>query len=535
MMSIGYPPPTKFHPEAKLTTASAKAEAMKIFPTRNKFSGNGQPGDLGVIEWLHLLGHSQAACELSRAEFKDMLLICSTGKAHMLILEWSTNGETIETIYHNILTHYDNRLTPGEAKALLFQYKIPKSSSLSEAVSHIMDLAGRASSSLPPGEARTALYNLEATECLIRSLPPSAKITATNLQSQLSSKLGRPATITELNRGLNVYRTTIDSEIKSRGHVPDKEKVEKKPYKGKWLKKSATGPSTMSLQTNPPTANGQQGAQSKGPNQKNDKGKGKKFVKKGPQGSLNYCSLCGGVDHLASQGCYNMRDDKGAHVNIMPNTIKIKGEVDLNLSFSSSKTVFVNRFYVIEDIPDIPNFLIGDDFLRKYKGIVLYFSSDSIPTVIFMHPEKTISDVLYENMSETRLCRNHVNIKPYETVSLNMYLNPAAGVLRTDHVFITSLSLENVLIIPSRSDVEYCHKNKAFVVTACVKNVANKPFEGPLYGKWEIISNCDTVPLTGKNNEQILSLINHHPFSREVLHQTDTNDTLFPVHAITVG
>jgi hypothetical protein len=230
-----------------------------------------------------------------------------------------------------------------------------------------------------------------------------------------------------------------------------------------------------------------------------------------------------------------MRDDKGAHVNIMPNTIKIKGEVDLNLSFSSSKTVFVNRFYVIEDIPDIPNFLIGDDFLRKYKGIVLYFSSDSIPTVIFMHPEKTISDVLYENMSETRLCRNHVNIKPYETVSLNMYLNPAAGVLRTDHVLITSLSLENVLIIPSRSDVEYCHKNKAFVVTACVKNVANKPFEGPLYGKWEIISNCDTVPLTGKNNEQILSLINHHPFSREVLHQTDTNDTLFPVHAITVG
>jgi hypothetical protein len=252
MMSIGYPPPTKFHPEAKLTTASAKAEAMKIFPTRNKFSGNGQPGDLGVIEWLHLLGHSQAACELSRAEFKDMLLICSTGKAHMLILEWSTNGESIETIYHNVLTHYDNRLTPGEAKALLFQYKIPKSSSLSEAVSYIMDLAGRASSSLPPGEARTALYNLEATECLIRSLPPSAKITATNIQSQLSSKLGRAATITELNRGLNVYRTTIDSEIKSRGHVPDKEKAEKKPYKGKWQKKSAAGPSTMSLQTNPP-------------------------------------------------------------------------------------------------------------------------------------------------------------------------------------------------------------------------------------------------------------------------------------------
>jgi hypothetical protein len=46
-------------------------------------------------------------------------------------------------------------------------------------------------------------------------------------------------------------------------------------------------------------------------------GKEKKFPKKGDQ-SLQYCSLCGAVDHLASSGCINMRDDKGAHVNIMP-------------------------------------------------------------------------------------------------------------------------------------------------------------------------------------------------------------------------
>jgi hypothetical protein len=81
------------------------------------------------------------------------------------------------------------------------------------------------------------------------------------------------------------------------------------------------------------------------------------------------------------------RSSEGELTSFSSHTIKIKGEVDLNLSFSSPNTIFVNRFYVIDDIPDIPNFLIGDDFLRKYKGIVSYFSSDSIPNVIFMHPE----------------------------------------------------------------------------------------------------------------------------------------------------
>jgi hypothetical protein len=330
MHNISYPPPTRFSVENKLVNASQKSEAIRIFPTKNKFSG--QPGELGVVEFLYGLNHAQETCELSRNEFKDMMLICSTGRAHMLLLEWASNGESIETLYHSLLTHFDTRLTPGEAKAQLFSYRIPKTSNLAEAVAHIMDLAGRAASSLPLGESRNALYNLEAIECLLRALPPSAKITATNLNSQLSAKLGRSCTITELNRALNIYRHTIDNEIKSRGNPGAEGK--KTFSKGKWTKKSTNsqnGPVTLAISSNPPTPNGgqqggqghqhghQQGGQNKGafPKNGNKGGKGKKFPKKGAQ-SLQYCSLCGAVDHLASSGCINMRDDKGAHVNIMP-------------------------------------------------------------------------------------------------------------------------------------------------------------------------------------------------------------------------
>jgi hypothetical protein len=326
MLDIGYPPPTKFSSEPKLTNPSAKGEAFRIFPLKNKFSGNRQPGDLSITEFLYTLNHAQSTCELSRAEFTEMMLLSTTGKAHMLLTEWASNGESVETLYHGLLTHYDVRLTPGEAKSLLFSYRIPRTSNLSEAVAHIMDLAGRAASSLPPGSSRVALYNMEATEALLRSLPPAAKITATNLMAQLSAKLNRSATITELNRGLNVFRSSIDEEIRTKGCNPEKEEKNtgKKPFKGKWQKKSAnSGPSTLSLtaQTgSPQNASGQQGAQGKGsqPKTGGKGGKGKKFAPKKVSPGLNYCSLCGGVDHVAANGCRNMRDDKGGIVNIMP-------------------------------------------------------------------------------------------------------------------------------------------------------------------------------------------------------------------------
>jgi hypothetical protein len=214
------------------------------------------------------------------------------------------------------------------------------------------------------------------------------------------------------------------------------------------------------------------------------------------------------------------RSAEGELTSFSSHVIKIKGEVDLSLSFNKNSVSRVNKFFVIEDIPDIPCFLIGDDFLRKYQGIISYFSDDNVPRVIFMQPVEENCEVMYENMSETRLCGNFVNILPQETLSVTMYLNPAACVLHTGYILITSLSLDNVMIIPSRSELHYCQKNKTFSATACLKNVSSTPFSGNFYGKFELINKCDSVPLSNDNSEHILTLMQKHPLAREILNPT---------------
>jgi hypothetical protein len=226
---------------------------------------------------------------------------------------------------------------------------------------------------------------------------------------------------------------------------------------------------------------------------------------------------------------------EGELTSFSSHVIKIKGEVDLSLSFNKNSVSRVNKFFVIEDIPDIPCFLIGDDFLRKYQGIISYFSDDNVPRVILMQPVKESCEVMYENMSETRLCGNFVNILPQETLSVTMYLNPAACVLRTDYILITSLSLDNVMIIPSRSELHYCQKNKTFSATACLKNVSSTPFSGNFYGKFELINKCDSVPLSNENSEHILTLMQKYPLAREILNPTCSEKIFLPVHMISVG
>ena len=145
------------------------------------------------------------------------MLACSTGHAHELILEWRANGEDIPSIYHSLLVNFDKRLAPEDAKIQLSSYKIPKSATLAKAESQIMILAGRTASLLPEGPSRTAYYNMEANNAIIRALPPISSGLVSNIYHKLSAQLVRAATFAELSRAMNVYRVTIDKDIKLNG------------------------------------------------------------------------------------------------------------------------------------------------------------------------------------------------------------------------------------------------------------------------------------------------------------------------------
>lgn len=256
----------------------------------------------------------------------------------------------------------------GDSRARLASYKAQKGANLAKVEADLMSLASRASTTLPPGPSRQASYNMEGTMALIRALPPTSSAVASNTFHTISAELGRAATFTELSKAVNVYRNTIDNDIKLNG-TATKEKVlpqqgqgaVKKQW-GRKLAKATTfgisgtqvdGSIAKQSKAQNPQAGGRQG-----PNQPNTawknggqqggqqgqsfsntgNGQGQQYQRGNSNGQrrgrgrgswrgnnrqggsqqATYCSLCGNVDHTASQGCPFMVNDQGQRINYQP-------------------------------------------------------------------------------------------------------------------------------------------------------------------------------------------------------------------------
>ena len=72
---------------------------------------------------------------------------------------------------------------------------------------------------LPKGPSRTAFYNMEVIQALIKSLPPTSSSLVQMKYNELSARQERAATVAELSRALNSVRYAIDKDIKSNGHI----------------------------------------------------------------------------------------------------------------------------------------------------------------------------------------------------------------------------------------------------------------------------------------------------------------------------
>ena len=343
--------PENFSAGPTLRTTSQKAEAMRVFPTRGqKFSGTNENSS-SIIEFLSMMRSAQDQCNLSRKEFLDMLLLCTTGLAHNLLLDWINQGESIETIYHNYLLHFDKRQSPEDARIKMMTFKANKNMSLKLVESKIMMLASRSSSNLPPGASQAASYNNDAIQALIRSLPLMSSSTVQNTYYTLSAKLARSATYAELTKALNMYRSTIDQDISRNGIDANRGKQEfaarpkyrkvKKPDQGKSYqinydqfdqKQSTSYQVTPEARTQGQNRNnGQQGRK---PNNRPQKLRGDKnnagytsnrgnnnnrrFNRPPRENNMSYCSLCGQTDHRAADKCPNMQSDQGKIINILP-------------------------------------------------------------------------------------------------------------------------------------------------------------------------------------------------------------------------
>ena len=365
-----HPPPSYYSPYNTLTNSSLNAQNLKLFPYGSgKFSGHkGKDGDygMGVIEFLSSMNRAQSVAKLSREEFRNQLLNSTTGKAHSLLVDWFNNGEAIEDCYFNLIVNFDKRTTVEDARAKLANYKAYKTSNLAKVEADIMSLASRASTSLPAGESRQSLYNLDATMALIRALPPTSSATASNTFAAINSELQRAATFTELSKAVNVYRHVIDADIRANGMHAPKDKLQasttqaggKKmwgnkrgakatsfgisgaPIDGKQAKQGSTpqvnkqnqgqnysltawtqGGQQDGHQGQGFGKNGQQRGHPRGGFQGQNRGRGRGSYRGNRNGGFSqatYCSLCGNTDHTAGQGCPYMQNNQGQVVKYQP-------------------------------------------------------------------------------------------------------------------------------------------------------------------------------------------------------------------------
>ena len=273
------PAPKNFSAKNVLITPSARADAIRIFPTKNKFNGTEHSNGMNIHEFLSLINAAQKQMKLSREEFLEFMLMCTTGRPHILIKDWSENGDDIESIYYNLFTHYDMRMSPEKAREKLYAFKARKNSSLSKVISDIMQLALRAACVHPQGVARTASYNNDAVQALIRCLPPIASDTASNKYHTISSKLQRPATFVELSRALSIKAHTIDAEIAKSGVAPNSNHGGKTPHGNNYALRSKGNKNSKSHNNTAFVVNAKQsshnGGQNSGPSGRNNHGHNK--------------------------------------------------------------------------------------------------------------------------------------------------------------------------------------------------------------------------------------------------------------------
>jgi len=306
-----------------------------------------------------MVKQDQAQCNLSETEFKEMLLASTTGKAHMLLLEWLSNNDDPSAIFHNLLLHFDRRITPEDARQQLNVYKAPKTANLTKVLAHIMLLEGRAITVLPRGPARDAPYNMEIVQTLIRCLPTTSSILVQNTYNQLCARLGRAAKADELSRALNPFRHAIDIDIKNNGVDQNKRQTNTRnfnKYTPRPQKYTSYCVTTQQGQNRPQNFR-QNGFRPRNVNNNrrhfgsgsNNNGVGTYFGKTQGSGqgygnrsptqahfnnfrshntrsnrmsynkdNLNYCSLCGQKDHKAKDGCPNMKNDAGKSITVLP-------------------------------------------------------------------------------------------------------------------------------------------------------------------------------------------------------------------------
>jgi len=216
------------------------------------------------------------------------------------------------------------------------------------------------------------------------------------------------------------------------------------------------------------------------------------------------------------------------------NSIRILGQLTFLVKLSSAHVGISLDFLVMNDIPGVPKLLLGNNLLQAGSATISYNSSaNQEPTVTFNHPEYFSPLVLFKNSDELTLCKGIGSLGPYEMGSMMVYLDSGAQVLRTDFILITPLAINDVVIIPSRSDLNWDSTSNCYVATACIVNLTDTTFSNEnIEARFEVINKYQSILLDGEITENLRALVSKHPLGREILASSEFCNISIPLMTV---
>jgi hypothetical protein len=182
----------------------------------------------------------------------------------------------------------------------------------------------------------------------------------------------------------------------------------------------------------------------------------------------------------------------------------------------------------------IPTLLFGNDSFKSCLATLSYTGIKSKPTPEFLvHiPRRVIVPVYQASPSEIFTCKAEYTLEPYETKSVDFYLHCAAPVIRTEEILITSIEIDLIHILPSKSDLEFVPEKNCYMATGCIVNLTNNVQKGKIKGKYEIMGPYDLYPIQEDNKDRLRKIMWKHPPVREIYPGKVQNQYSIPIPTI---
>ena len=194
--------------------------------------------------------------------------------------------------------------------------------------------------------------------------------------------------------------------------------------------------------------------------------------------------------------------------SIANDIIKILFSIDLECKFAEKDVLTTIKFYVIQDIPNSPFLLLGNDAFSR-AGLCLAFTGErgnGQPEIFKIKNEKILQiQVSYVSDEDLYSCSAHATINPHQSKHIKLKMPDMSPLLKSDIVLITGYKQNNLHVSPSRCKIFTEDAKNAKYGYAMVTNISNKIFTGQIECEYEVVTTQRCIPVTKNNFNKLKS------------------------------